>query len=57
MTQGLIRKLGLWSIALFGALTMLLALPACHTVEGAGQDVQSLGGAVQDTAEDIRPYD
>ncbi|WOI56961.1 entericidin A/B family lipoprotein [Palleronia sp. LCG004] len=37
-------------LALFG----LLALAACETVGGAGQDIQSAGRAVQGTAQDVQ---
>ena len=30
---------------------VLLALSACNTVHGAGEDIESAGEAVQDTAE------
>ena len=32
----------------------LLALAACNTVEGFGQDVQSGGAAIEDAAEDAQ---
>lgn len=32
----------------------LLALVGCNTVEGMGQDMQSGGQAVEDTAEDAK---
>ena len=32
------------------ALTALVALAACETVEGAGQDVENAGEAIQDAA-------
>ena len=42
----MVRKL----IAMF-ALTTSLALAACNTVEGVGEDVSSAGDAVQDAAD------
>jgi predicted small secreted protein len=40
------------------ALTLTAVIAAgCHTVEGAGRDVQAVGGGVADTAEDTRAYD
>jgi entericidin B len=33
-----------------------LALAACHTVAGAGQDVSAAGHAVTDTAHDATPH-
>jgi predicted small secreted protein len=34
------------------ALTAGMAVAACNTVEGAGQDVESVGNAIQNTADD-----
>ena len=34
--------------------TAALAVSACNTVEGAGKDVSSAGGAVADTARDAK---
>lgn len=36
------------------ALLFGLGLAACNTVEGAGQDIENTGEAVQDTANDAR---
>ncbi len=36
------------------AIAGLLALGACETVGGAGQDIQSAGRAVQGTAQDVQ---
>jgi entericidin B len=33
---------------LLAALVALLALSACHTVEGMGKDIKSAGGAIED---------
>ena len=41
-------------IVLFAFLATSLAVSACNTVAGAGQDVESVGGAVADTAEDAK---
>ena len=38
--------------ALFYLSAMILALPACNTVEGAGEDIQATGDAISDTADD-----
>ncbi|MFP4125546.1 MAG: entericidin A/B family lipoprotein [Alphaproteobacteria bacterium] len=40
------RLLALLSVAL-----LLAGLTACNTIEGAGEDVEAAGDAVQDTAE------
>ncbi len=33
-----------------------LLIAGCHTVEGAGRDVQAIGGGVAETADETRPY-
>jgi predicted small secreted protein len=38
--------------ALLFLSAMILALPACNTVEGAGEDIQATGDAISDTADD-----
>lgn len=35
-------------------LLAVLGLSACNTVEGFGEDVQSGGEAIEDTAEDVK---
>lgn len=42
----------LCTLALLTAATF--ALPACNTVEGAGEDIQATGDAISDTAEDTK---
>jgi entericidin B len=37
------------------AAAFVVGAVACHTVEGAGKDVQSAGDAVSDTARDVGP--
>jgi entericidin B len=32
----------------------LLALAACETTKGAGQDIQNAGGAISDAASDVQ---
>jgi predicted small secreted protein len=39
---------------LFFLSAVLLALPACNTVEGAGEDIQATGDAISDTADDTK---
>lgn len=43
---------------LFGVLflfaAMSLALPACNTVEGAGEDIEATGDAISDTASETK---
>lgn len=49
--------------AIKGLLTTLfvgcfvLVCSGCHTIEGAGRDVQAIGGATAETAEETRAYD
>ena len=43
------KSLRNWSILLLG-LTVL-ALAGCNTVEGAGEDIESAGNAIQDAAD------
>ncbi len=38
------------TIGLTVALTALVALSACHTVNGAGKDLKSAGSAVSDAS-------
>jgi predicted small secreted protein len=38
----------------FAILLGGLAIASCNTVEGAGQDMQSAGSAVADTADDAK---
>ncbi|WP_318658521.1 entericidin A/B family lipoprotein [Indioceanicola profundi] len=35
-------------------LFSVLGVAACNTVEGAGQDIQAGGRAIEDTAEDVK---
>ncbi len=44
-------------LAIVGALSLTLTMTACHTVEGAGRDVQSIGSGVEDAADETRPYE
>ena len=39
---------------LAAALLALLALSACHTVEGFGRDVKQAGGQLEEAAEEAR---
>ncbi len=40
--------------ATFTVLVGLSVLTACNTVEGAGEDIESAGNAVQDAADDMK---
>jgi predicted small secreted protein len=37
---------------MFAAAVAVVTLSACNTIEGVGQDVGSVGGAVEDAADD-----
>jgi predicted small secreted protein len=41
-------------LIILAALAASLTVAACNTVEGAGKDVSSVGGAVSDTAKDAK---
>jgi predicted small secreted protein len=41
-------------LIILAALAASLTVAACNTVEGAGKDVSSVGGAVTDTAKDAK---
>ncbi|MCS4533477.1 MULTISPECIES: entericidin A/B family lipoprotein [Neisseria] len=38
------------------ALTAMTMLSACNTISGMGKDVKAAGGAVSNTAEDVKSY-
>lgn len=38
---------------LAAAVGLTLAIGACNTTEGVGEDIESLGEGVEDTAEDV----
>lgn len=39
-------------IAISAAALMAMSMGACNTIAGAGQDIESVGGAVEKTAKD-----
>ncbi|MFZ0268659.1 entericidin A/B family lipoprotein [Caulobacter sp.] len=41
-------------LIILAAIAASLSVAACNTVEGAGKDVSSVGGAVSDTAKDAK---
>jgi predicted small secreted protein len=45
------RRWSMKKLMLMLALSGGLVLSACNTVEGAGRDVQSVGNAIEDTAD------
>ena len=44
-------------LVLLGWLLTTLALTACNTTRGVGQDVEATGDAIEDTAEDAMDED
>ena len=46
------------SLMLLGMMTLTAPfLQACNTVEGAGEDIESVGEAVEDTADEVGDED
>ncbi len=41
-------------LIILAAIAASLSVAACNTVEGAGKDVSSVGGAVSDTSKDAK---
>jgi len=39
-------------ILTLGALIVAVSFSACNTIEGAGKDIKSTGGAIEKTADD-----
>lgn len=52
-----IRKVMIGLLAGLALSLVGITVSGCHTIEGAGRDVQAVGGGVADTAEDTRGYD
>lgn len=42
-----------WVFGLIAAMLIAMAVSACNTMEGAGEDISAAGGAMSDTAEDV----
>ena len=42
------------TLSVAALLGMMFALGACHTVEGAGKDIQEVGEGIEAAAEDTR---
>ena len=42
-----------WLSGLTAAMAIAMAVSACNTMKGAGEDVSAAGGAMSDTAEDV----
>lgn len=49
--------IGLKSLTVIALFVLGLGLTACHTVEGAGRDIQTVGEGVEETADETRPYE
>jgi predicted small secreted protein len=43
-----------WAAGLFALCFMALALSSCNTVEGMGEVVSAAGGAMSDTADNVK---
>lgn len=47
-----LKSRSLTTIAALATVVLALGLSACNTIEGAGQDIKSTGGAIERTADD-----
>ena len=47
------RPYVVWLFGIIAAMSIALAVSACNTMEGAGEDISAAGGAMSDTAEDV----
>ena len=45
------------AIRIITALATAVLLSACNTIQGAGQDIESVGKTLEETAEDIEDGD
>lgn len=45
------KSLSRATILALGALIVAIGFSACNTIEGAGQDIKSTGGAIEDAAD------
>jgi entericidin B len=43
-----------WLFALIALFFMMSVLTGCNTMRGMGQDVEAAGGAMSNTAEDVK---
>ncbi|KCZ93904.1 entericidin A/B family lipoprotein [Hyphomonas johnsonii] len=39
---------------IFGVVALVLALSACNTIEGVGQDVEATGDSIEDAANNAK---
>lgn len=46
------KSLSRATILALGSLIVAIGFSACNTIEGAGQDIKSTGGAIEDAADD-----
>ena len=42
-----------WAFGMIAAMLITMAVSACNTMEGAGEDISAAGGAMSNTAEDV----
>jgi predicted small secreted protein len=47
------RPYVVWLFGVIAATFIAMAVSACNTMEGAGEDISAAGGAMSDTAEDV----
>jgi predicted small secreted protein len=47
------KRMGLW-LSVVAVLLTSGTLSGCNTIEGAGEDIEDLGDAIEDEAEDQR---
>jgi entericidin B len=43
-----------WLFGTVAALMLAMSVSACNTMEGAGEDISAAGGAMSDTADDVK---
>ena len=43
-------------LSLLWSLLFLLSLAACNTLEGAGEDIEAAGSAIEQESEENKPY-
>ena len=54
MKRSLSHQVCTWLLALLGLFWTAAHLTACHTVEGAGEDIESAGEGISDAARDAK---
>jgi predicted small secreted protein len=54
MNEGIFLMRKVSSLVVAAAMVAAVALSACNTIQGAGEDVKATGQAVSDTAADVK---